>query len=120
MKITKKILAIVLVAAMLVTPWSTVKASTYTSLSYSDGHTVVDGVDYSEYTVYGSTSGHSETAHILEFNPNDGYIPMAFAASAGNTNVLSSQYSTAVNKYGYEVAGVINGSYFDIDRKSVV
>ena len=40
---------------------------------------------------------------------------MAFAANAGNTNVLSSQYSTAVNKYGYEVAGVINGSYFDMN-----
>lgn len=40
---------------------------------------------------------------------------MAFAASAGNCNVLSSQYSSAVNKYGYEVAGVINGSYFDME-----
>jgi hypothetical protein len=87
-KLSKKILAIVLVAAMLVTPWSTVKASTYTSLSYADSHTVVDGVYYSQYDVYGNSSGHSETAHILEFNPNDGYIPMAFAANAGSTNVL--------------------------------
>ena len=47
-KLSKKILAIVLVAAMLVTPWSTVKASTYTSLSYADSHTVVDGVYYSQ------------------------------------------------------------------------
>ena len=88
-KLSKKILAIVLVAAMLVTPWSTVKASTYTTFTYEDSYTVVDGVDYSQYEVYGGSSGHSETASILEFHPDDGYIPMAFAANAGNTNMLS-------------------------------
>ena len=116
MKLTKKILALVLVAAMLVTPWSSVEASSSTSLTLGSSYTVVDGVNYKDYTVYGSSSGHSEAVSVLEFHPDDGYIPMAFAASAGNANVLSSHYSTAVNKYGYEVAGLINGSYFDMEN----
>ena len=113
MKLTKKILAFVLVAAMLVTPWSTALATTYTTFSYVDSYEVEEGVNYEEYNVYGASSGHTEQVSVLEFHPDDGYIPMAFAASAGNVNVLSSQYSTAVNKYGYEVAGIINGSFFD-------
>ena len=119
MKLTKKILAFVLVTAMLVTPCSTAMATTSTSFSYVDSYTVEDGVNYEEYDVYGASSGHTEAVSILEFHPDDGYIPMAFAASAGNCNVLSSQYSTAVNKYGYEVAGIINGSFFDLETSTM-
>ena len=98
MKLTKKVIALAMATIMFVLPCVPAQASAYASMTYTDGHTVVDGVDYKEYSVYGSQSGHSETVSILEFHPDDGYIPMAFAASAGNTNVLSSQYSTAVNK----------------------
>ena len=119
MKLTKKILAIVLVAAMMVTPWSTALATTDTTFTYVDSYEVVDGVNYEEYEVYGYSSGHEEQVSILEFHPDDGYLPMAFAANAGNCNLLSSQYSTAVNKYGYEVAGIINGSFFDLTTSTM-
>jgi len=115
MKAVKRFVAVLVTAAMLVTPCVTAEASAYVSMSWNSSYDVADGVTCTSYEVYGSQSGHSETATVLEFHPDDGYIPMAFAASAGNCNVLSSQYSTAVNKYGYEVAGVINGSYFDME-----
>lgn len=114
MKITKKIIAIAMVAVMLVLPCIPANAASV-SMTYSTGFDVVDGVEYSKYTTYGSQSGHSETTTVLEFNPNDGYIPMAFAAYSGSASQLSSHYSTAVNRYGYEVAGVINGSFFDMN-----
>ena len=115
MKLTKKIIALAMATMLVVSLYRPVEASAYASMTYNSGYSVVTGVNYSNYTVYGSVSGHSETATVLEFNPNDGYIPMAFAANAGSTDVLSTQYSTAVSKYGYEVAGVINGSYFDME-----
>lgn len=114
MKITKKIIALVLAFVMLVLPCIPAKAASV-SMSYSTGHAVNSGVQYSQYTTYGSSSGHSETTSVLEFHPDDGYIPMAFAAWSGSTAQLSSTYTQAVNRYGYEVAGVINGSFFDME-----
>ncbi len=115
MNLTKRIVALIMVTAMLTSVFATVvTASSYVSMSPSYTYSVVNGVSCSSYSVYGSSSGHTETATVLEFHPSSGYVPMAFAASAGNCSVLSSQYSSAVYKYGYEVVGVINGSYFDM------
>ena len=114
MKSSKRILALLMTALMLLATSVTAMASASVTLTKSKTFSVVNGVDYSKYSVYGSSSGHTETAHILEFNPKDGYVPMAFAANAGWTGVLKTQYNTAVDKYGYEVVGVINGSFFDM------
>lgn len=114
MKSSKRILALLMTALMLLATSVTAMASASVTLTKSKTFSVVNGVDYSKYSVYGSSSGHTETAHILEFNPKDGYIPMSFAEYAGWTSTLDKQYSAAINKYGYEVAGVINGSFFDM------
>ncbi len=114
MNFAKRLLAFAMVFVLLLSSCVIASASAYASMSPSTSFSVVDGVNYAKYSVYGSSSGHTETATVLEFHPDDGYIPMAFAANAGSCSVLSTHYSTAVNKYGYEVAGGINGSYFDM------
>ena len=115
MKLIKKIVVWTMVMMMAINTSVTALASSTVSMSSSDSYSVVDGVEYSSYNVSGSSSGHSEEAHVLQFNPEDGYVPMAFAAYAGSCSTLATQYDIAVNKYGYEVAGVINGSYFDME-----
>ncbi len=115
MKLTKRIVAFVLVAVMLVSACAVMtSASASVSMSYVTGHNVTsDGaVKYAKYNTYGSSSGHTEATTVLTFNPSNGYIPMAFVKSAGWASTLDKQYSEAINKYGYEVAGVINGSFF--------
>ncbi|MBR3811709.1 MAG: phosphodiester glycosidase family protein [Agathobacter sp.] len=115
MKIAKKFLVFALVASMLVSPSLVAEASSIVSWQLQGEYAVTDGVSYYDYNMYGSSSRHTEAVSVLEFNPEDGYIPMAFAAHSGSVDTLASHYSTAVNKYGYEVVGVINGSYFDMD-----
>ena len=114
MRLSKRIVALLLVALMIAGTSVTALASASVTMTKSKSHSVVNGVNYSKYSVSGSSSGHTENVHILEFNPKDGYIPMSFAEYAGWTSTLDKQYSAAVNKYGYEVAGVINGSFFDM------
>ncbi|MBR3811170.1 MAG: phosphodiester glycosidase family protein, partial [Agathobacter sp.] len=115
MKLVKKLVVWTLALVMVISTSITTLASANVSMYEGDSFSVVDGVDYADYEVTGSASGHTETAHVLTFNPEDGYVSMAFAAHAGSCDTLASQYNTAVNKYGYEVAGVINGSYFDME-----
>ncbi len=116
MKLTKRIVAFALVAVMLVSTCAVMAsaATASVSMSYVTGHNVTsDGaVKYSKYNTYGGNSGHTEATTVLTFNPANGYIPMAFVKSAGWASTLDKQYSEAINKYGYEVAGVINGSFF--------
>lgn len=115
MKNMKKIIALVLAFVMVVLPCVPANASASVSMNYSTGHAVASGVQYSKYSTYGSSSGHTEETTVLEFHPDDGYIPMAFAAWSGSAGQLSSTYSQAVSRYGYEVVGVINGSFFDME-----
>ncbi len=82
------------------------------SLTYTTGHTVVAGVNYAKYSMAGATT---QPVTVLTFNPKDGYIPMAFMGYAGTSATLATQYSIAQDKYGYEVAGAINGSFFSMD-----
>ena len=116
MKSSKKIVALLMTALMLLATSVTALASANVTLTKSESKSfsVVDGVDYAQYSVYGSSSGHTENVHILEFNPEDGYVPMSFAKYAGWTSTLESHYNAAIDKYGYEVVGVINGSFFDM------
>ena len=115
MKLVKKLVVWTLALVMVVNTSITTLASANVSMSAGNSYSVVEGVNYANYDVEGSVSGHTEEAHVLTFNPEDGYVPMAFAANAGSCGTLAKQYETAVNKYGYEVVGVINGSYFDME-----
>lgn len=114
MKLMKRMAIMSMVIMMFLATPVTALASSTVTLTSLNSYSVVNGVKYQSYNVQGSTSGHTEKTHVLEFNPNDGYIPMAFSAYSGSCATLGKQYEIAVNKYGYEVVGVINGSYFDM------
>lgn len=114
MKLIKRMVTLSMAILMILATSVTTLASSNVTLTSLKSYSVVNGVNYSSYNVYGSTSGHTEKVHTLQFNPDDGYVPMAFAANAGSCGTLGKQYEIAVNKYGYEVAGVINGSFFDM------
>ncbi len=115
MKLAKRFIALAVVAVMLVSSCFVANAATAAvTLTKTAGHNVTsDGkVVFAKYNVYGSVSNHTEASTVLEFNPADGYIPMAFAKNAGSAYTLDEQYTDAIGKYGYEVAGIINGSFF--------
>ena len=102
MKSVKRIFALLICVIMLASSCLFVNAATV-SMSVKNSFSVVSGVSYAKYGVYGSQSGHTENCTVLEFNPNNGYIAMPFIAHAGSANVVATQYSTAVSKYGYSV-----------------
>ncbi len=111
-KLCFKAVALLLVAvmALAITP----TASAAFSMTYTTGHTVTTGVSYAKYSVTSGQNGNTLACTTLTFNPANGYIPMSFQGYAGTSGVLSTQYSIATNKYGYNVAGVINGSFFSM------
>ncbi len=118
MKLFKRISAFIICAFILISSCAFVSAATVTmqqvtTQSVPNHASVV----YTKYNVTGSSSGHTEPATVLEFDPDDGYIPMAFSAYHGSSYpvLLADHYDMAVNKYGYDVAGVINGDYFSMN-----
>ncbi len=112
MKFAKRLTAFVIVAVMLATSCMFVSAATAT-VTVNGTYTVDTGVTYSKLTVKSGQNGNTVTGVSLEFDPDDGYFPMVFAPYAGSANVLADYYSVATGKYGYDVAGIINGSFFD-------
>ena len=95
----------------------TVSAATF-SMTKSGSAVTIDGSTfYQKYSITSGVNGNTVTGYALEFKPSDGYIPMAFAGKAGGAAVLGTQASTASSTYGYDVAGVINGSFFSMDTQ---
>ena len=115
MNLTKRLIALAVVAVMLASSCIFVSAA---MLTFQGGHNVTsDGaVKYKKYSAAGA---HTETATVLEFNPKDGYIPVAFDSAPTSVATIPNQYSTAVNTYGYEVAGVINAGYFTMSTSTL-
>jgi len=123
MKLTKRLFALLICAVMLATSCVFANAATASvTMSKTGGHNITSGgeVVWTEYSVTGGNTGHTEEVNILEFNPKDGYLPMVFQRNAGSVNKLSSEYTGATTKYGYEVAGMINGSFFGMANSSLV
>ena len=118
MKFTKRIVALILCALMLVTVAPIVNAATV-SMTVKSSFNVKTGVAYAKYSVYGSQSKHTETCTVLEFSP-DQYIPVPFVGYAGSADLLATQYNRAVNAYGFEVAGIINGSFFGTANDALI
>lgn len=117
MKLAKRTFALIMCAAMLISCCVFTNAATASvSMSKTGGHNITSGgeVVWTQYDVYGGNTTHTEEVNILTFNPKDGYIPMVFQKNAGSCNTLSSEYAAATDKYGYEVAGIINGSFFGV------
>ncbi len=123
MKFAKRTIAIIITVVMLVAACVVnVSATASVTMTWKSGHNVTSGgeVTCAEYSVYGGNTGHTEKVDILQFNPSNGYIPMVFAETAGYCSRLPNHFSEAQNKYGYEVAGVINGSYFSTTDGTLV
>ena len=108
----KRFISLLLVALMLLTliPFASFSALA-AMLTYQKGHNVTsDGKVV--YTSYRAAGAHTEDVSILEFNPKDGYIPLAFVGKPASVQTIKDQYSTAKSLYGYEPIAVINGGYF--------
>ncbi len=100
-KIHSRIIALLLIV-MICVPMCYVSSSAYYAV---EGDVTYSSSTYSGYTV-----------HTLSCNPTTGdYMPMVFAGAAGDGMTIASHYSTAVNTYGYDVAGAVNGSFFYMD-----
>ncbi len=112
-KVLRSALSLALVLAFCFSLCINVSAYTF-AMTKTTGHTVKTGVTYAKYNVTSKVNGNKLACTTLTFNPNDGYIPMAFMGYAGTSGVLSTQYSIATSKYGYDVAGVINGAFFSM------
>ena len=71
------------------------------------------GATYYDYTVYGPVADNEADVHVIEFNPADGLIPLAYAANAGDVD-LAADHIAAAEAEGYTVVGAINGSFFEM------
>ena len=121
MNMAKRFLAIAVVAVMLVSSCVFASADEYvfSLVNNNSGHTYEDGnLVYTNYTVTSGQNGNYVVGTALEFDPADGYIPMVFSGYSGTSGTLKTQYSLATGRYGYDVAGIINGSFFSMDSGS--
>lgn len=117
----KSILALALSFAMILTAFVSVFSVSAADYSLVEDKTkayeIDTGVKYTEYTITSGVNGHIEQATMLEFSP-DTHIPMAFSCFSGTSATLDTQYDYAVNKYGYDVAAIMNGAFFSMDSGS--
>lgn len=119
MKRTKRFLCVILAVLMTASVCGGLLSSAEAQYSFrvpSDGKTneIAPGAVYTQYTL---TSGiYADTtveASVLEFNSDD-YVVMAYTGHvAGGVATLDEYYDMAVAD-GYEVVGMINGSFFTV------
>ncbi|MBE6683755.1 MAG: hypothetical protein E7595_06370 [Ruminococcaceae bacterium] len=117
MKLAKRSAALLLCVATILSFCIVVSAAPEDKATVVVGNTVnIDGaVSYSSITITSGQNGNVVPAYSMEFDPEDGYIPMVFSGYSGTSGVLATQYDIATQKYGYEVAGIINGAFFSMD-----
>lgn len=97
----KRIIALVVVAVLL----------SFSCLAVVGEEAKESAVQYKEMEVFGENSQNTATAHIIEFNPADGYVPMAYTGNGGYVSLTGTHVDAAIAE-GYDVAGAINGSFF--------
>ncbi len=122
MKMTKRIFALLVCAVMLATSCIFVNAGANDKATVTVGNTVNinEDVSYTNLTIVSGQNGNTVTAVSMEFDPADGYFPMAFVKNAGSVGLLNRQYESATTKYGFDVIGAINGSFFGMDSGTLV
>ena len=128
MKLAKRFLALALVAVMLVSTCVFANAATATVTMTSTGSkTLSNSVKYTTYDMTGSVAGGSSNAYVLEFNPKNGAIPMAYSGAGGanliyfNTHINGNSTGVKGAKgEGYKVIGAINGSFFNANYFSMI
>ncbi|MEG2117741.1 MAG: phosphodiester glycosidase family protein, partial [Clostridia bacterium] len=117
MKLRNTAISIVL-AIMLVIPLVTFPASAaIPNATETKSFNVVDGMVCKQYDVTataGDKAGSEFVASTLEFSPKN-FIPVVYSCWAGSAANLKTQYDYAVKKNKYDVAAVVNGSFFSMD-----
>lgn len=121
MKHTKQLLCILLAVLMTASVCGGLLSSAEAVYSFVEqkdkAYDVAEGVHYSEYTLSsGIYDSVFVSASALEFNTDD-YAVIAYAGAAGGAAYLANQYKLA-EEDGYEVVGIINGSFFSMDSSS--
>ncbi|MBQ5837525.1 MAG: phosphodiester glycosidase family protein [Clostridia bacterium] len=122
MKLSKRLLAFLVCAVMIASSCIFVNAAPEDKATITTGETVNinEDVSYTKLTVKSGQNGNTVTGVSMTFDPKDGYFPMAFVRNAGSVGLLNRQYDTATTKYGYDVIGAINGSFFGMNNGTLV
>ncbi len=122
---SRKIVSLVLAVIMLVAVCATSVFAAYNASGFSqklaNTYETAAGVTFKEYDAtsgkVNSNTGKPATtvydANLLIFGTAD-YQPMVYSSWAGGAEKLEAQYNKAVQE-GYEVVGVINGSFFSMN-----
>ena len=76
-----------------------------------------ENVVHESLSVTSTVNGNTVSAQSLTFNPADGYLPVVYAANAGWPSTLDTHFEKASEeRWGYDVVGIINGSFFSMDN----
>ena len=121
MKLAKRTLALLMCAIMLVTSCIIVSAGAEDKATISVTGTVDvnEAVSYEKLSITSGQNGNTLTAVGLEFDPDDGYIPMVFSGYSGTSAVLKTQYNIATfGVSGYIADGGLSIS--DVDARNKV
>ena len=79
-------------------------------------HEVSEKVYHESFDVTSTENGNTVSAQALTFNPADGYMPVVYAAYGGWASKLETHYAQAAEqRWGYDVVGIINGSFFSME-----
>ena len=86
-----------------------------TEAAKANGKEIVKNVYHDSFSVTSTENGNTVEAQTLVFHPADGYLPVVYATYAGWASTLDTHYEKAAEeRWGYEVVGVINGSFFSM------
>lgn len=79
------------------------------------GKEIAENVFHNSFSVTSTENGNTVLAQSLTFQPSDGYLPVVYATYAGWASTLDTHFEKAAEeRWGYEVIGVINGSFFSM------
>jgi len=80
-----------------------------------NGREIAKNVYHDSFSVTSTENGNTVEAQSLTFHPEDGYLPVVYATYAGWASTLDTHFEKATDeRWGYEVVGVINGSFFSM------
>lgn len=82
----------------------------------TDAYAVANGVTYHQYRITSGVANGKANGYALSFSSKD-YMVLTYSGAAGGSLTPEKQYERALAE-GYEVVGVINGSFFSMDSGS--
>ena len=76
---------------------------------------IAENVYHDSFSVTSTVNGNTVSAQALTFHTADGYLPVVYSTYAGWPSTLETHFNQASEeRWGYDVVGVINGSYFSM------